>query len=66
MEELKGCPSCGSGLARGPWRYTNASFSGVELVDYDGAPYVWCGNCGEMGRRCETTDEATKAWNNRQ
>lgn len=65
MTELKPCPFCGSGLAREPGRYTNASFSGVELMLGNGSWFVWCGTCCCEGRRSLDKAEAIAAWNTR-
>lgn len=64
-EALKPCPCCGSGLARGFGHMTQASFSGVEVMDECGNPYVWCGTCCLQTRLCQTVDEAITAWNTR-
>ena len=59
------CPCCGSGLARQPGRYTQASFSGVEVMDAIYEPYVWCGTCCLQSRKCDSVAEAIAAWNQR-
>lgn len=65
MSELKPCPCCGSGPARGPGQYTSASFSGVEIMDPTNQPYVWCGTCGLRTRACDSQAEAIETWNTR-
>jgi hypothetical protein len=65
MDELKPCPFCGSGPARGPGRYTSASFSGVEVMDQCNMPYVWCGTCCAQVRTCDSIEEAVFLWNAR-
>lgn len=65
---LKPCPFCGSGPARSPGRYTQASFSGVEVIrDWREPPTysVQCGTCGASGSPERTEVEATAAWNTR-
>ncbi len=63
--DLLPCPFCGSGPARGPGRYTSASFSGVEIMDPTNEPYVWCGTCCSRTRVCDSQSEAIKIWNTR-
>ena len=63
MTELNGCKNCGSGLAQGFGRYTQASFSGVELVSGDDVHYVWCGTCGLTTKTTKTPEEAVTLWN---
>lgn len=65
---LKPCPFCGSGPARSPGRYTQASFSGVEVIrDWREPPTysVQCGTCGASGSPERTEVEAIAAWNTR-
>lgn len=64
-DDLKPCPFCGSGLAKGPGRYTQASFSGVEVMDDLTNPYVWCGTCCARTLTCDSVAEAIAAWNTR-
>ena len=56
---------CGSGPARAEGRFTNASFSGVEIMDEIHDPYVWCGTCCLRTRSCDSISEAIVAWNTR-
>ncbi|WP_197432103.1 Lar family restriction alleviation protein [Blastomonas sp. CCH2-A2] len=62
---LKPCPMCGSGPAKGFGRYTNASFSGVEVMDQTNMPYVWCGTCCLQTCTYDSIEEAITAWNTR-
>lgn len=60
------CPFCGSGVALGPGRYTQASFSGVEMQTLgESDHHVWCGTCGAQGSTEATEAEALTAWNTR-
>lgn len=61
-EALLPCPFCGSGPAKS---IQNASFSGVELIDWHGKYFVNCGTCGTEGAKEKTTDAAVAAWNRR-
>ena len=63
--ELLPCPFCGAGPAKPEGRFTNASFSGVELMTDPVLAYFWCGTCGAQSRHCETASEAFAAWNTR-
>ena len=66
MDELANCPFCGSGPAKEPGRYTQASFSGVEAMTLgEGYHHVWCGTCGSQGSTQATAAEAIAAWNTR-
>lgn len=56
---------CGSGPARGPGQYTQASFSGVELMRDTHKFYVWCGTCGRRTGDHDTEAEAVEVWNER-
>lgn len=65
MSELLPCPHCGSGPARSEGKYTQASFSGVELIDNGTGYFIWCGTCGYMGDLGSDADSAADVWNNR-
>lgn len=58
------CPNCGCGPATPPGRWTQASFSGVELMEeLDASLYfVWCGTCLLTGQNANTQDEAYNNW----
>jgi Lar family restriction alleviation protein len=61
--ELLPCPFCGAGPARGTaW---GTSFSGVEIMDEFGQPFVMCGTCGAQSSTYNSTAEAITAWNTR-
>lgn len=66
-DALKPCPFCQSGPARQEGRYTNASFSGVELMQDTIAHqwYVCCGTCGSSGPPEGNEAKAVAAWNHR-
>lgn len=67
MTELLPCPFCGSGPAQSENRFTNASFSGVEIHSRGqvGMPEVYCGTCAAVGPPHPTETEAITAWNRR-
>jgi len=56
------CPFCNSGPAV---TKQNASFSGVELVNYRGLSFVNCGTCGTEGPKMALDKDAVKEWNTR-
>jgi hypothetical protein len=63
--KLLPCPFCGSGLAREPGRFIQASFSGVEMRPTIFGHGVWCGTCGAEGPPHDTEAQAAAAWNTR-
>jgi hypothetical protein len=65
FEKLRACPFCGAGPARQPGRFTQASFSGVELLTSDRDAFVLCGTCGGEAGAAATEAAAITAWNTR-
>lgn len=62
---LEHCLFCGASDAKGEGQYTQASFSGVQVVDRSYDPYVCCGTCGARTATCDSAGEAIIAWNTR-
>lgn len=60
--ELLPCPFCGSGPAVS---VQNASFSGVELLEYHNGHFVNCGTCGVETWKFQSPEAAITAWNTR-
>lgn len=56
MEEIKRCPFC-NGKAK-----TDSIYWGNEEDDYS---VVVCTECGAMGPKCQTEEEAIEMWNRR-
>ncbi len=66
-EELRSCPFCGSGPARGFGQGPGqASFSGVEMMRGEkGRHYVQCGTCGAQSLTSFHEGAAISNWNTR-
>lgn len=60
MEEIKRCPFC-NGKAN--MHYVSASFDDDDMV-YEYVAVI-CVDCGAMGPKCQTEEEAIEMWNRR-